>query len=344
MRDSGQAAAVLNARACCYDAGLAVTGSIDLALRPADGERAVPQRATVRGPRRVRRPRDDLREHTSPPERLRLGLAEARRSDRSSPVRHQADPMAGRSCGLRRCTEPLQLTLSPTQPGPILRPANKTADRTRHPPQRTDRHQGTQRPRISPTGTREITSPSRPSPHRTPAATDECIGVPRDGGRDAGDDAEGAPAPKRRRLLDYYAGLAEDQQRRDGRPGAGRLLPRPRRAARAVVGRGPPCPRPRRRGRARAAAGGCSTAATRTTGQRLGRAVRRRVGSGVRRDVLGAEVGVGAVGAARRIRGCGPRSSPPMTPPWTRRSAGSRHTARSPAGARTASTRSTPGG
>ena len=47
---------------------------------PADGERAVPQRVTVRRPRRVRRPRDDLREHTSAPERLRLGLVEARLS------------------------------------------------------------------------------------------------------------------------------------------------------------------------------------------------------------------------------------------------------------------------
>ena len=142
-----------------------------------------------------------------------------------------------------------------------------------------------------------------------------------------------ASADKLPGLLAYYAGLAEDRERPGRRPGSGRLLPGPGRAAGRWWGGG------------RAALGLDGTvtgddlravleARHPATGAAVGSAVRGLVGAGVRRDVLGPEVGVGAVGADAGSRGCGPRSSPPTTPRSTPRWAGSSARGGDPSGSR----------
>ena len=107
------------------------------------------------------------------------------------------------------------------------------------------------------------------------------------------------------RLIDYYAGLAEDRQRRDG-------------LARGPVDYYLDPDEPPGRWWGRAAMPSASTGEVEPDQLRADArgpppairpaarpAVRRRLGSGVRRDVLGAEVGVGAVGAVARSVGAG---------------------------------------
>ena len=99
------------------------------------------------------------------------------------------------------------------------------------------------------------------------------------------------------RLLDYYAGLAEDAGKpcRSSRGPVDYYLDPDEPAGRWWGSRPSRARRPRRRRRRRAA----GVARVPSPGDRRppGAGVRGEIGAGVRRDVLGPEVGVGAVGA-----------------------------------------------
>ena len=100
---------------------------------------------------------------------------------------------------------------------------------------------------------------------------------------------------------------------------------------------------PGRRGRRRGVPRGDGRHGPATAGPRSRRRVRRPVGTRLRRDLLGTEVGVGPVRSRRRPT-FGARCWPPMTPRWPRWRAGSSATPTPGTGSAARSPSSTPKG
>lgn len=141
--------------------------------------------------------------------------------------------------------------------------------------------------------------PQRPSCVSTPTANRRVHCAWRDAGRDAGHDAQGVP-----RRPGQPARLLRRPGRRPGpagrrRPRSDRLLPRPGRAGRAMVGRGSWRIGTGGRRPARGTRSALPWPASRTR-RSPGTGLRGHVGPGLRCHLLGAQECLGAVGAVSR--------------------------------------------